>query len=175
MNEFICTWGKTPIIITILTILGIFIISILMIITYTKRYKMHGKNQGLVVAVLIIGYLLPLILVFTFLKMPTKISVDNKNLVVSQIKGKISIPISEITEIRKTQQGDFANGIRTFGSGGLFGYLGKFENPQLGKFQMYVTDTKNRFIVKTKNQVYVFNCKNREKLIQIIDNQINKQ
>ena len=175
MNKFICTWGATPIIITILTTLLIFSISICMIVRYTKRYKMRGKNHGLVIFVLIIFYLLPTVLFVAFPLMPLKILVTNENLVVSQIKGNITIPFSEITEIREIQQGEMSGGIRTFGSGGLFGYLGKFHNSQLGDYQMYITDTKNRFIVKTINQIYIFNCKDSEKLIQIVDNQINKQ
>ncbi|MDR3326691.1 MAG: PH domain-containing protein [Prevotellaceae bacterium] len=65
------------------------------------------------------------------------------------------------------RKGNFANGIRTFGSGGLFGYLGKFENPQLGEFEMYATDSKNRFLVETQSKTYVFSCKDRDKLIRL--------
>jgi len=176
MNEFICTWGTRPLIITILIILVVCAVSVYLIFGLTKRYKLKGKNNNFVFFCLVFAYLLPVVLVLPFLYMPLKISVTSEMLAVKQIKGEISIPISEIIEIRKVQKGELKNCIkRTVTVGGLFGYLGKFENQQLGKFQMYVTDTKNRFIVKTKNQVYIFSCENRDELIQIINNQIDNK
>ncbi|MDR3286056.1 MAG: PH domain-containing protein [Prevotellaceae bacterium] len=173
MTEFICSWDKTALIITILTIVIVAVVSVALIVRLTGRYKLKGKNHGLVLSILIIAYLLPVILILPFLYMPTKISVDDKNLIVNQIKGKIEIPINEILEIRAIKTGDLSNNIRTFGSGGLFGYLGKFENPQFGNYQMYVVNKKNLFVLKTQNgKIYVFSCKNPEKLIQVINNQI---
>jgi hypothetical protein len=170
MNEYVCTWDKITTIISILTIIMILSSSILMIVRYTKRYKMREKNQDMVIASLIFAYLLPVILVVVLLFMPLKVSLTKENLVVHQVKGDISIPISEIAEIRQVRESDFANGIRTLGSGGLFGTLGKFENPQFDKFQMYVTNMRNSFVVKTKKQVYVFSCKDCAQLINIIKN-----
>ncbi|MDR0830564.1 MAG: PH domain-containing protein [Prevotellaceae bacterium] len=172
MTEFICNWDTTTIIITILTLVIVFAISVSMIIKFTQRQKLKGKNHGLVLFSLIFVYLLPVLLIIPFCYMPTKINFDNENLVVRQIKGKIEIPINEISEIRKIKKGDFENTVRTFGSGGLFGYLGKFENSQFGKFQMYATNSTNRFVVKTENKIFIFSCKNSEELIELINNQI---
>ncbi|MDR2685054.1 MAG: PH domain-containing protein [Prevotellaceae bacterium] len=176
MKEFFCSWDKTAIIITILAVILVLATAIFMIVKYTKRYKMHGKNQGFVILSLIIAYLLPCVLIVIFLYMPTKICVNNEKLVVNQIKGNITIPLNEILEIRELQKDEMSNGFRTFGSGGLFGYLGYFGNSQLGKYQIYARSRKNSFLVKTtENKNFVFSCEKRDKLIQIVNNQINKQ
>ena len=90
--------------------------------------------------------------------MPTSVTVDDEKLILRQIKGDITIPISEIVEVKQIGHDDMKDGVRRFGSGGLFGYLGWFENPRLGTFLMYATNRNNRFLVKDSRNTYVFSC-----------------
>ena len=41
--------------------------------------------------------------------------------------------------------------MRKFGSGGVFGYIGKFWNKQQGNMIWYATDMKNPVMIETKN------------------------
>jgi|SRR6185312_13172305 len=59
--------------------------------------------------------------------------------------------LKDIESIRMAEKSDFKWTIRTFGNGGLFGFYGEFYNKQLGGFKMYITQTRNRMIIKLKH------------------------
>ncbi|MDR1436620.1 MAG: PH domain-containing protein, partial [Candidatus Symbiothrix sp.] len=93
---------------------------------------------------------------------------DKNSVQIHQIKGGIAIPLEAIKEIRLCDDSDTKASIRKFGSGGAFGYLGKFENEQSGNYQMYVTDASKEVIVKTADNVIVFSCEKPEELIRCV-------
>jgi hypothetical protein len=49
--------------------------------------------------------------------------------------------------------GATSGSIRTFGNGGLFGFLGKFRNETLGSYRAYVTDGARIVVVRRTDQV----------------------
>lgn len=173
MTEFICNWGKTPIIITIVVVLLILFVSVKSITSLIKRYRSKGKNQLLVLFFILLSFLPLFVLFFTLLYMPLKVIVKDDGVYLSQVKGGISIPATSITEIRRYTAIDSKNTIRTFASGGLFGYLGKFENPQIGKFQMFATNTENRVLIRTGNKAYVISCINPDAFIEAVKSKVN--
>ncbi len=60
--------------------------------------------------------------------------------------------------------------IRTFGSGGLFGYFGRFHNSSHGHYTAYVGDIGQAFYITTKSgKTYLVSCKNREEFIKSIN------
>jgi hypothetical protein len=108
--------------------------------------------------------------------MPVKIKLDDEKIFVNQVKSGFSIPYNEIMEIRNYSKHDNQNTIRVFGSGGVFGYIGKFENPQIGNIQMYVTDSSNRILIQTsKGENYVISCKNPNVFIDKLKRNLNLQ
>lgn len=173
MIEFICNWGKTPIIITIVVVLLILFVSLKSITSLINRYRSKGKNQLLVLFFILLSFLPLFVLFFTLLYMPLKVIVKDDGVYLSQVKGGISIPATSITEIRRYTAIDSKNTIRTFASGGLFGYLGKFENPQIGKFQMFATNTENRVLIRTGNKAYVISCINPDAFIEAVKSKVN--
>ncbi|MDR0541013.1 MAG: PH domain-containing protein [Dysgonamonadaceae bacterium] len=60
---------------------------------------------------------------------------------------------------------------RVFGSGGAFGYLGKFNNTELGDCQMYVTDASKKVLIKTSNETLVFSCDKPDEFIHFLRKQ----
>jgi hypothetical protein len=86
------------------------------------------------------------------------ISVKDESIYINQLKGNIVIPIKDIKEIRRCTKLDTENSVRKFGSGGFWGYIGIFENTQLGKYQMYVTNYSNTILIKTDKGIFVISC-----------------
>lgn len=167
MNEYICTWGIPIIIITI-----IYLLILLFVFIQTYRYfirkkeKLNNSFRYILLSISLIG----LIISFSFLlESPLKITVQKDFININQVKGTLSISISDICEIRKYTDFDNKNSVRIFASGGVFGYIGKFKNPQIGTFRMYSTNVKDQFIIRTSKDTFVISCNNYESLIKEVE------
>lgn len=91
------------------------------------------------------------ILLGSFLLSPRGYELRDKQLIIKKPLGSKSIPLAEITEVKRIKKGEMAGTIRTFGVGGLFGYFGKFYNATFGHMTYYVTQRKNMILLKKKN------------------------
>ena len=99
---------------------------------------------------------------------PKYISIRSNDFVFKKMIGNITIPIKAIDDIYKIDSNSLKGSIRTFGSGGAFGYLGRFKNDTLGKYSMYITEKKNLIAIKTDDKIYVFNCDDPDQFISLI-------
>jgi len=156
MEEFNCDWNSETYIVTIL----VFIVLICTtIFSFRKR-----KRKLLPIIFTSLLWLVPVIMLF---QMPSKILLNANSIIIKGIAHNIVIiDLKDITTIEGYEQTDTT--IRKFGSGGLFGNIGTFENKQLGTFQMYVTNKNNSVLIKTKTETYVINCENPDLFIQQI-------
>lgn len=166
--NFQCSWDATvtsTTTINFVSMLVVIIIAIFFAIRYWKREKkLHSLGCWLVVIISII------LLVFPALFCPLSVSVENESISIHRIKGDIVIPFDDITEIRMVNDSDTENGTRNFGSGGDYGYLGKFSSPQLGDYQMYATDASKKILVKNnKGESIIFSCDRPDELIRIVN------
>lgn len=88
-------------------------------------------------------YLLAIVLLTTVIVgvgyMPFRLKANDEKITVRRLFGSIEISLSEVTRIRQISKSDIDGSMRTFGSGGLFGYLGRFKNDRLGNYSMYAT------------------------------------
>lgn len=98
--------------------------------------------------------------------MPIRLTIENDKITLHRLFGAINIPIKDIIEIKAIENSETAFSIRVFGSGGLFGYLGKFKNPKLGIYTMYATNLNELILIRTNGKKYVFSCKDRNKFIE---------
>lgn len=73
-------------------------------------------------------------------------------LIIHRPIGSVKIPIKEIKEIRHLDKFNMFGTIRTFGSGGLFGYYGKFYIPKLGHVNMFCTQRIHQILIITKDE-----------------------
>jgi hypothetical protein len=79
-------------------------------------------------------------------------------------RGKsISIPIASI---KASYNGSVYRSIRVLGSGGMFGYLGIFRNPDVGYYRAMAGDLSESFFVITDKKKYLLSCKNHLDLIE---------
>ncbi len=100
--------------------------------------------------------------------MPIRLTIENDKIILYRLFGAINIPIKDIIEIKAIPKSETAFSIRIFGSGGLFGYLGRFKNPKLGSYTMYATNMNKLIFIRTSRKKYVFSCKNKDEFIESV-------
>ena len=168
---FYCSWDNTAIIITIIyciillaAIVGVF----RTIILFRKQKRTFFVWVNIVAIPLLLG-----ILFIPALFTPLNVSVENEFIRINRIYRDIIIPIEDIEEIRVHRSSDTKNSIRTFGSGGAFGYLGKFRNAQLGNYQMFVTNSAQKVLVRFNDQVLIFSCDEPNEIVNYVNERIN--
>lgn len=165
--EFNCSWDTQAIIITIICIVISLLVSLFFLITLIKIFRRKQNNKVFVFGS-ILAITIPIIVLFiVFLFLPLKVSIKESQIILQQVKGELVIPIYDIVEISKYEPGE--NTIRKFASGGLFGYIGIFQNKTLGEFQMYATNSSDRIKIITDKEVYVFSCDNPELFIKSVN------
>lgn len=64
--------------------------------------------------------------------MPRYTYIDSEQIVVKKVIGELRFKRSEV-KVRPLEQAELRGGVRTFGSGGAFGYLGWHRLPKVGK------------------------------------------
>lgn len=74
-------------------------------------------------------------------------------------------------DISRVDSKVIASSVRTFGSGGFFGYIGKFYNRNLGHFQMYVAKRKDLLLITTPKKKIVVNCEDPKRIINFFNSQ----
>ena len=94
-----------------------------------------------------------LILIFglTFLFKPISYTMTADKILVNRFIGKVTILKEEIHTTEKIDKEDISWSLRTFGSGGFFGYFGKFTNRKIGAMTWYVTRKDSLVLLKMKS------------------------
>ncbi len=158
--SFPCTWSMGVTAITAITII-ILVASTYFIWTDDFPSSMLWLKYTLIVVFIAtiiggLGY------------MPIRLTIGNDKIILHRLFGAINIPIKDIIAIKAITSSETAFSIRIFGSGGLFGYLGKFKNKKLGYYTMYATDINELILIRTDRKTYVFSCRNRDKFIESV-------
>ncbi|WP_300681723.1 PH domain-containing protein [uncultured Rikenella sp.] len=100
--------------------------------------------------------------------MPIRLKADGEKVTVSRLFGALEIPLSEVISVGPISKSDIDGSIRTFGSGGFFGYLGRFRNKTLGRYTMYATELKHLVLVRTRQKKYLFSCTRPEEFVAYV-------
>ena len=158
--SFPCTWSMGVTAITAITII-ILVASTYFIWTDDFPSSMLWLKYTLIVVFIAtiiggLGY------------MPIRLTIGNDKIILHRLFGAINIPIKDIIAIKAIPNSETAFSIRIFGSGGLFGYLGKFKNKKLGNYTMYATDINELILIRTDRKTYVFSCRNRDEFIESV-------
>jgi hypothetical protein len=132
-----------------------------------RYYQREGRRLPVIFTGIGILFFIAII-IWSALPAPLNVSIKNESIHIHRLKGDIVIPIEKIVEIDRADDSDTKNSTRKFGSGGAFGYLGKFRNAQLGNYQMYVTNASQGVIVKTTDETLVFSCDKPDEIVNYI-------
>lgn len=88
-----------------------------------------------------------IILVGTYLFSVTGYTVEADRVIINRLLYNATIKRSDIAESRVLTDEEMKWSIRTFGVGGLFGYLGKFTNSNIGSMTWYATRRGNYILL----------------------------
>lgn len=95
-----------------------------------------------------VAMLVTVVIGWFIVKMPIYTYVDEDVIRVQQLFGKMTFRRSQVT-IRRLTDRDLTGMLRSFGSGGVGGYIGFFQNAQLGRFYMLAVSRSNLALVTT--------------------------
>ena len=103
--------------------------------------------------------------------MPLSVSVDDKALTVSRPLWHKSIPLAEIASVRLFQP--TMGERRIIGSGGWFGYWGRFYDREVGRYFAYYGKSSDCFLVRLRNgRQYVIGCQNPQAIVDEVNRHI---
>ncbi len=112
--------------------------------------------------------LLPLVEVITYMLSPRSIEVTADLIIIHKVVGKTVLRRADIADIHPHQTRSTFEA-RTFGSGGLFGFFGKFYNTRYGHYTAYVGDFSKSFYVILKNGgKYLLSCADRDAMLKAL-------
>ncbi len=106
---------------------------------------------------------------------PMRLKANDETITVRRLFGSLEIPLNKVTGVSRISKSDIDGSIRTFGSGGVFGYLGRFQNDRFGNYTMYATDLNNLILIRTDNKKYVFSCTKALKFVDYINSRLENQ
>lgn len=112
------------------------------------------------------------IIIIPILFLPIRLIVTDQELRIIRLCGFVKIDVSDIKScvIIKDSEDFFNNGVRRFGSGGMYGVLGHFKHDRLGKMRCFVTHREQCFLVRTKsNRCFVISSPKREEIVSFIN------
>jgi hypothetical protein len=97
---------------------------------------------------------------------PRQFETDAANITIRKMWQPIVIPRDTIIESRLLEADDIKGSIRLMGSGGLFGYYGKFNNSKLKTYNLQAGNRVNLVMIKTADKTYVLTPDNREDFLK---------
>jgi len=95
-----------------------------------------------------IAVIVTMFMAWFLFKTPLYTYVDEDVIRVQQLIGNTTFRRSQVT-LKRLSDHDMDGLIRTFGSGGLGGYIGFFQNARLGRFYMLALSRKDLVLVST--------------------------
>lgn len=158
------TWDNYVISVTIAITLFLFYVAYKIISAY-----MYDKDILLVFAFLILTG----VILYAVLTLPISVILTNNEMIINRVFGQKVIAVNMITEVGMYKK-DISD-IGLFSTGGFCGIRGKFRNVTIGTYHSYVCNSKQSFLVKTRdNNNYVLSCKNHTDIIALLSTLINK-
>lgn len=134
----------------VLVVTGMIIFSLF---TLNGKYSTIG---GIIIALIVLSTM-----IYAFANSLKKIILGENELTLQKHIGKIDIPFSDIIKIEKL---DFSNLSMTYGSKGLFGYIGKTMDDSISM----VKDRKNMVRIITTKKKYTISADKSQELINEI-------
>lgn len=147
--------SKSSVFVKIATI-STLIILILVALTLMTTANNYGVIGGTVLSILIIGTV-----IYFYSNSLDKIILNKDALILNKNFGQIIIPRNDIIDIQKLE---FSNLPMTYGSKGVFGFIGNTMDDSVS----LVKDRKNMIRITTKNNKYIVSAEESNKLVSEI-------
>jgi hypothetical protein len=111
-----------------------------------------SESRGNQLGHYIISGSLILIYVICYLLSPIDYSIESGKLIIRRPWKNVVIDRDKITHVELLKDEKLKKSIRTFGSGGLFGFFGKFYNAKIGNMIWYATRMNRVVLVQAENK-----------------------
>ena len=99
---------------------------------------------------------------------PRGYTIADGRLTIDRLVRSIEIPLSSIENVERLPADHLAGSWRTLGSGGFFGYYGRFRNETLGSYRMYATRGDGYVLVRAALP-YVLTPDSPERFIETLE------
>ncbi len=128
-----------------------FVVLILLFISGSSVYEIYKAvaSESSISKHVLFLFVTLLILGVTYYFSIKKYVISDSELTVVRPFSNVVFSVSKIKEVRMLDDCDMKFTIRTFGVGGLFGYVGKFWNNHIKHFTAYSTRLRNLVLVVT--------------------------
>ncbi len=127
--------------------------------------KFWFDDIGLIINI-IMTVLFAFLLLLSYAWSPNQFETDASNITIRKMWNPIVIPRVTIIESRLIEADDISGSVRLMGSGGLFGYYGKFNNSKLKTYNLQAGNRVNLVLIKTTDKTYVLTPDNREAFLK---------
>jgi hypothetical protein len=124
---------------------------IILYATFISFKISEGASGYIIIAVKGAPMLAIAALIVSYIYRPIKYVLTSDSFLVIRPIGSKKFPLQDIREARLIEKGELMVAIRTFGSGGFFGYYGKYYNRKLGYMTWYTTQRRNRILIQMNN------------------------
>ena len=119
--------------------------------------------------VMVVSAVIPVVaFLFGALMGPRGFSIRADRLRIERPLFPIDIPLSAIREVTPLSAKTLAGSSRTLGSGGFFGYYGRFHNQELGDYRMYATRSEGYVLVRT-DRPYILTPDQPDRFIEMLE------
>lgn len=167
MNEpsvFAAPWDQKIAVITVVASLLILASTGLILWVMTDRVQSTALR-----ALLGLGAILALsALLGGVLLAPRRYAIRGDRVVIERAVCPVEIPIAAIRAAEPLARGSLAGSLRVLGSGGLFGYFGRFRNQALGDYRMYATRS-DGYVVLRADRPYVLTPATPDRFIEAVN------
>lgn len=165
MYRFAAPYGKSTKYITIFTILLLAGMALLF-------FFMNREISYL--SAIIFAFLAMGIIFFSYAFSPLSYTLNHKEIKITRMIKSISIPLSGVKDVKFDPPSGNLRAVRLFGSGGLFGYYGRFKSSHLGVHYRYLTDCKRSVVIHAE-KTYVISPDKPEMFVELVKERINKK
>lgn len=138
-----CPWSEELTNSTTISLILMFGIVLSLAIALVLLYGKMSKGLSITLMSIFIVQLLALLSAIAFA--PRGVLVDDKEIILYRYMGKVTIPRSEITDIKPFPRDKST--IRLCGIGGCMGNVGLFRNSEIGTFTAYYTDPSRSYVI----------------------------
>ena len=143
-----CPWSEELTTTTTFSLIFMFGIVLSIAVALLLLYGKMSKGLSITLLSLFVVQLLGLLSTFAFA--PRGVSIDDKEIILYRYMGKITIPRSEITDIKPFPKEKST--IRLCGIGGCMGNVGLFRNSEIGNFTAYITDPSRSYVIYRRSK-----------------------
>lgn len=140
-------------------------ISIFVVVTLIVAYIVSEDRQTF----LLVGPIVTISIFLAYLWKPSSYEITSEHVIVHRLIGAAKYERSRIINVRAGEPEEIKNAIRLFGSGGMFGYFGKFRNKHLKTFVLQCTRRDNLVMIFTDKGLKVLSPDDPQGLIQALN------